>query len=129
MYSSRVTHAAIVQYLIAAPAPLFNPIDNIISKDRRELLNRKREVAANASYFGHQAACVGRHSDAGHLGNLCGWLTYYLRIETALWCDYQFGKSVRLRARQKTGALRDELSAHILFYRSIHDHSLLRSAD
>src|SRR2546421_186414 len=69
MNPRRVTHAAIVQNLVAARGAALETVGDIESENRRELFHRKRIFPAYAGDIGHQTASSRRDAKARHLSD------------------------------------------------------------
>ena len=63
-----VAHAAVLQDLLAALAAFAPVLHDVIRQNRAELLDRQREVAADALQLGDQRARARRHGDAAPSG-------------------------------------------------------------
>src|SRR5215831_15207191 len=107
--TSRVSHAAVMQYLVAARSPALNTVFDIERQNRRQLLHRQREVAPYSADIGDQTARARGHADSRQAGDFFNRFPDDGRIQTPLRSSNYLRELIGFRLAKKISTLQFEL--------------------
>ena len=123
-----VTHAAVLQDLLAALTAFAPILHDVVGEHRAQLLDREREVAAHPLKLCDQRAGAGRHGEAAFLGDVDGRLADKRGIRQSLRRDQLPGQRLGLGGRQEVTALVLELPLGLRLDGLVDDHRVGRRA-
>ena len=121
-----VTHAAVLQDLLAALAGVAPILYDVVRQDRAQLFDRQGKVSADARQFRNQRARARRHGDAALLGDVDGRLADKRGVGQSLRCHQLPRQRFRFRRRQEVATLILELTPRFRLDGLIHHHRVGR---
>ena len=124
-----MAHPAVMQNLVAQPAPLFQAVSDVVGQDRRELSSESGNSRPTPPISASRHRVLGGTAMPAHSAMVVAGFPHDLRIEAALRSDHQFGQLLGLRLVEKVRALSGELRADLFIERRVDDDGLFGSAD